>query len=695
MALTLVGRYQLQHEPVAPVQDPNDFDSMYFLMNDGGGYKLYKFTWPDTLAAVSAVISFSATPVQAAIMDGDFAWGIGYKDTTRRYGLFTMPTTGAGNAQFTQINLETGAVVQTSYGSYNDYGNLVSYGIRMYCGVGYDGTGSYFYCTVPQYKILKVYADGVGGSAITAGASAYNIPVVTEDDQTFIEQQQDAGWQRFTHTGVGATSVLPDSYLPGNFDGCTVAKPSYLRNNLGGMVRKQAYWTDGWRYIFAMGVRDDEGFDLYFIRKNVNTGQYDSVKIGDTQATAGSQVVLDALDIWEAGGVRKLFFARGIDTTPTVYATAWPPVITDSVQVDNAGNVISLHTNEEFIYGFCTSGDGDTYSPQIFKLMDSDLVTGSATPSISAPGAVLLWKDKRLFFIGVEDYERYLWWSAPYEPQALDPGWDGYNTTVFDDENNVSLISLEDCVYIGSKKGWMRLRGKTPDHWVLDRTMATMGPLNNKSVAVTPFGAIYPRADGLYIFNGYTARLFFEKGKGLMENVNFDEIDKIFSLWDGRYYRLFYPSGSGTTNDRELIVDMIAGVDNARATEGDRAASAGWADIPTGTIYLADESGNVYTEGGGSATRSLEITTKEYPAQGLVMSGQFSKLHYDIDCAGASVYVTPIYDGVAQTAILIPSNTSRTRKHILLPKGNAYRVGIKITVSTDQAVKIYEPWILE
>ena len=523
-----------------------------------------------------------------------------------------------------------------------------------------------------------------------------------ETDQTWATYGV-GSWYRIYAQGTPSRSLITTgaTYLPRAAD-----IPTAISLKAGDSVpNKTLLWDDEYRYLLFSSTSTGGGAKnlLVAVRKHIGSGSY-SFKVLSSDVSVGSQrSMFDAWDIWQtgatgaAGTIRKIWFTADGFNDKIYCSLAWPMDMDNYVTIDEGGvannRIIWVATSGE--YAYVLHWGGDNYGTSITKLLDTDLVAGTADSAISAPGAVTLWKDKRVFFAGVTNYLRYLWWSQPYEPQSLDVGWDGYNTTVFDDEDIKSLINLEDSVYCGSKKGWMRLRGKSPDHWQLDQTLATEGPMNHKTVAVTPYGAIYPRPDGLWIFNGYTSRIFFEQGKELMSQPNWDSIDKMFSLWDGRFFRFFYPNGSATSNDRELVIDLIGGIENPRGTESDRAAASGLADITTQTIYLGDESGNILTEGGGSASRSFEITTKEYPAENLVMAGTFAKLHYDLDAAGAVVAITPIYDGVSQTPINIPTNSGRTRSHILLPKGNAFRVGIKLTATTDAAVKIYEPWILE
>jgi len=305
----------------------------------------------------------------------------------------------------------------------------------------------------------------------------------------------------------------------------------------------------------------------------------------------------------------------------------------------------------------------------------------------------ILYRSKRIFGIGVTGYKKFLWFGQPYEPQALDASWDGYNTTTFEDDDNIALYELGGHIYIGGKTGFMRLRGTSPGDYVLDPTPATVGPESHEICTITPFGIIFPRRDGIYLFNGYTSSLIVPQVKDLLANVNWSSISVARAVWDGRFYRLFYPSGSATANDRELTLDFILGMQNVRCGEGDRAISAVVFDKATQTIYYGTSAGVLGTAT-GSGSRSFEITTKEYVSTDLLTSGTVGLLHYDVDTKGDDLTITPIYDGVDQATITLNHN-GRTKSQVTLPKGQYYRLGFKIAATTDQDMVLYEPWLLE
>jgi len=305
----------------------------------------------------------------------------------------------------------------------------------------------------------------------------------------------------------------------------------------------------------------------------------------------------------------------------------------------------------------------------------------------------ILYRGKRIFGIGVTEYPRHLWYGNPYEPQALESSWDGYNTTIFEDADNTSLHELGGHIYIGAKTGFKRLRGSTPGDFSLDDTPSTVGPESHDSCQVTPIGIIFPRKDGMYLFTGYTSGLIAPQIKNILATVNWGAISAARSVWDGRFYRLFYPVAGATANNRELFLDFIGGLRDVRCGELDRAISAVVFDKASQTVYYGT-SGGVLGTATGSGSRSFEITTKEYVSADLLSSGSIGVLHYDVDTKGEDLTVTPIYDGVDQTPIVLNTD-ERVKSQESLPKGNFYRLGFRISATTDKNMVLYEPWLLE
>lgn len=287
-----------------------------------------------------------------------------------------------------------------------------------------------------------------------------------------------------------------------------------------------------------------------------------------------------------------------------------------------------------------------------------------------------------------------LWWGAAFQPDALEPSWDGYNTTTFDEHDNTSLHEYDGFIYVGSRAGFMRLRGATPADWSLDPTPATVGPLSDETCAVTPLGILFPREEGMFLFNGYTSRPTCGQIKDVLDQVNWTAFpDVAFSTWDGRFYILHYPATGSATVNRELILDFAFGEANVRATEGDFTLTAAFFDRYDQKVYYGDGGGVLY-DGTGAESRSFEVQTKEIPTKDAIAAGEFTNLHYEADTKGEPLTITAIYDGVEQESFTI-TTSGRAKGSIGLPQGISYRTGLKISATTTLDMVLYEPWFLE
>jgi len=707
MALSIIGRFNVPagSSVYGPAQDLEDYDTIYFVMADAANsnhLSLHKFTWPNTLVVVADIHThLSGKQYDTATIAKDVSLTMGELSADQHYCIVATDysTQGISVTVLVDVNLATGGITTYTPGAaLGSAGPFQPWSGSRRTWAAYTETGTYFFTTLwgnGQHRWIRKRL-GMNAGDVDTGNNNAPAMIYWTDIYGFYGTGNDWRFETIslTTSPAQARGMYQNSEVFGIYTKTFWPQPG---NNNFPMFQKA--WDDDWQYGFGKGTYAalDGDYDILFYRKNIVTLQY---QVGVMLAGAGQTSqggTTNAFDIWQTGtdvSKRRVFFSYGGGGNGKVFTSlAWPPGVDGQVTVDSGGTpiVVGIHTHDEYIY--VLHWGGTEQGTCITKLLETELIAGEAEPSIGGIGARILFKDKRVFFIGVPDYGKYLWWGQPLEPQALDVGWDGFNTTVFDDEDNTSINVLDDNLYVGSQKGFIRLRGKSPDSWVLDQTLATTGPLSDKTSSVTPFGLIYPRENGLWLFNGFTSVLFFEKGKNLLNNVNWDEYARAFSLWDGRYYRLYYPSGAATENDRELVIDLIGGIKNARGTEGDRAATFGFSDLTTNTVYLGDASGNLMTLGGTAAQRSFSLMTKEYPTNGLLAAGSFSALHYDIDLAGATLSIIPICDGVEKPAKTI-TNTTRTRSKVSLPDGNFYRVGFRFEITTDKAVKFYDPWYI-
>jgi len=718
VTLSIVGRKLLSHQPLIPAQDPENLDRFVYLAHDST-WKIWSIVWgedPTMLCDLGTLLDGQLLPTMCVVANNSSTF-LGTLDETPHFAFcFFKSNLGVGaDYGICDVNMNTGAY--TVHYPFPTAHQGIMFDGKIFSR--YEASGTVFFCSAQYTDIGNnyiVWGKKRYGEVVGEASAEQNTNVPASRDAVFMDEINRLSYF-FAYAGYYYQTILSNfqsgglpysgSVLPAeNADLGGYGNPDWISHTINSPVPAvRRMWDDN--YLYGFGQTSHGGpavYELFFFKKNLVTGAYVTTRMLTLPAGgSGNGTSHMAFDIWQPGSdttKRRMFYAyfRGEKVHSSLVS---PAVDTDSIAIDNAYGVgvsnpaiVSLHTADEYVYAFHSGGN--LYGNCLTKIMETEnIAPDEGTVSIGGIGARLLFKDKRVFFIGVPNYGKYLWWAQPMEPQSLDVGWDGYNTTVFDDEDNTSLNALDDSIYVGSQKGFIRLRGKSPDSWVLDQTLATTGPLSDKTSSVTPFGLIYPRENGLWLFNGFTSVLFFEKGKNLLTNVNWDEYARAFSLWDGRYYRLYYPSGSAIENDRELVIDLIGGIENARGTEGDRAATFGFADLTTNTVYLGDASGNLMTLGGTVASRAFSLSTKEYPCgPGLMDAGTFAALHYDIDLAGATLSIIPICDGVEKTPITI-TNTTRTRSKVSLPKGNFYRMGFRFEVTTDAAVKFYDPWYIE
>jgi hypothetical protein len=736
MSLFLYGQYDLVEFGVngaygAPVQDLEDPNIFYFANRDtvDGYLKIYKLEWTSTTPVITLLWILGTTdrlPIGAGAIAWNVVAGFGALDTDQHYCFLAQQVSNHAYKRLVQVNLKTGNWWQTTAQTWGCGSKQVvaTAGLAGTCfATGYVSSSPDFLVNYLGFWIMDYGNSLVSGSEVAPtifyqnyGGASYRdsrarVIAHTAEEYRAVVFMKDY-YRVFNLAGNGTEhKVLSQDFIQEKIEGYDISSGW---GNVGGDSAENhtvpyRYIPDGnLRYFFAVAPRAGTGDDekLAWVCLNVRDGATTIQDISSFVAAtaefteADNDYCIDALATdWDVERVAfgvQWRIGGGVMRADTLFASTFPTIESplDSIVVDGASGCLdAIFCIDNCWLVFSRSG-GHNYA--ITRILDDKIIVeDDEDPTPPAYGAIVHYKDKRVFFIGAEGYDRYLWWGQPFEPQSLDTGWDGYNTTLWEDEPCRALIEFENVLYVGSKKGWFRLRGSSPDHWIPDNLAGTKGPFNHHSVGVSPAGALYPRKDGLWLFNGYTSRLFCEGVKNLLADMNWDcDLSIPFAVYDGRYFRLYYPTGSSEVNNRELIVDLIGGVENARATEGDRAASCGFYDPVTDITFLGTEDGDLVIEG-ASGSREIEITTKEFPAAGLINAGTFSRLHYDIDTAGATITITPIYDGVEQESLTLPATPGRVRSSVSLPKGNAFRVGIKITAETDADVKIYEPWVLE
>lgn len=260
------------------------------------------------------------------------------------------------------------------------------------------------------------------------------------------------------------------------------------------------------------------------------------------------------------------------------------------------------------------------------------------------------------------------------------------NSIFLEGEDVTGLIVIDEQLYIGSQKTWMRLRGNNPSTWVWEPTNAIKGPVSWRSLANTQYGVIYPGNNGrMWLFNGYSANM-------IVDQFIFDtEPDTTcHATYDGRFYRLCY----GDTTYPEIIFDFQGGLAAARVIQSTRSHSASFYHINSNELYVGDSDG--YLRNGDDDTQDVTLTfhTAEIPIEQLINIGMAGSLLVHANTQGDDLIITPYQDEVAQTALsaYVTSSLLRNPKSIPL---NTYRtLSFLVAITSKEDIEIREPLIL-
>jgi len=260
------------------------------------------------------------------------------------------------------------------------------------------------------------------------------------------------------------------------------------------------------------------------------------------------------------------------------------------------------------------------------------------------------------------------------------------NSIFLEGENVTCLIVIDEQLYIGSERTWMRLRGNDPASWTWEPTNAIKGPVGSMASANTQYGVVYPGNDGfMWLFNGYSAIR-------ILEQFVFDTKPdpSCHATYDGRFYRLFY----GDATYPEITFDFQGGVAAARPVQSTRDYSASYYHVNSNELYVGDSSGYLRNSDDGSQDVTLTFRTPEIPIEQLINVGEAGSLLVNVNTQGDDLIITPYQDEVAQTALtaLVTNSLVRAPKPIPL---NTYRsVSFLVSITTKLDIEIREPWIL-
>jgi hypothetical protein len=294
-------------------------------------------------------------------------------------------------------------------------------------------------------------------------------------------------------------------------------------------------------------------------------------------------------------------------------------------------------------------------------------------------------------------YSNYLCWSEAGIPFAVPAA----NSLLISrsGEDLRCVVSWGDQLYMGDAGTWYRLQGSDSTSWALKQTFAEEGILNPHTAKVTKYGILGLWYDGIYVFDGSTSRNIT---KDIIKRSTFtkftddkDSTAACHAEFDGRHYRLAYPStATGTTADKAITIDFID-YPNLKVYHSDFVPSAFQYHLDTGIEYMGKADGYQY-ENTTAETIAVSLQTGDRTMKNIAQLKEVEHLYYDMNTGGAEVILTIYADGVAQTPSIPITESTRKRVRLEnLPKWQGYRFSIGITCADAENLKLYSPWVLK
>ena len=283
-------------------------------------------------------------------------------------------------------------------------------------------------------------------------------------------------------------------------------------------------------------------------------------------------------------------------------------------------------------------------------------------------------------------------WSVPgeYHTFIFNTSSDTYTNTneVFlAGENITGMIILDEQMYFGSAGGFRRLRGADPASWRWEDTGATKGPVSERALSKTRWGALYPGNDGrIWMFNGF-------ESSPILEYFVFDVKPSSLShaTFDGRYYRLFYKDETYPS----IVVDFF-GFPNIppRVVKSVQDADSSYYDKFADTYITGTSDGFIKTGVNNEPDVEIIIRTPEIPVEALDKLGDMGTLVLRLNTNGGNVEVTTIADGIELDSVSTFSTDSYQFYPVSVPLGCQYTLQFEIKITTKQDFILGEPLML-
>lgn len=254
-------------------------------------------------------------------------------------------------------------------------------------------------------------------------------------------------------------------------------------------------------------------------------------------------------------------------------------------------------------------------------------------------------------------------------------------------ENVTAIIVLDEQIYVGSQKTWMRLRGRDPSSWVWEPTSAEKGPGYWRSCVVTRWGVIFVGNDGrLWLFNGFRSVPF-------LEDFVFDTLPgaDCHATFDGRFYRLYYEDAAYP----ELVVDFY-GYPNVtpRVVKSTRSAESSFYDTANGELYIGDSLGIVRNGDDTATAVPILIETPEVSVEDMASLGDMGKLVIRANTASADMTILQKEDGFDKTTLTPFRTSSLISEHKSISLNTYLTLAFVLSLTATGAVEIQDPLIL-
>ena len=185
---------------------------------------------------------------------------------------------------------------------------------------------------------------------------------------------------------------------------------------------------------------------------------------------------------------------------------------------------------------------------------ESSTVLANAPEGARSP---TLFKEK-LFCVPGEDRSA-LWWSDTFQPEEWPPI--NYWEVKKGDGDEITCL----CKYLGEmiifkNRSIHSFRGTSLDDFTLDEVEGRVGCVNQQSAVVVDNRIYFISEEGLYTFNGMTARdLHAERIPRLWKNINKEHLHKAaIAVWNG-FIWFALPYGESTTNNLVLAYEPKGG----------------------------------------------------------------------------------------------------------------------------------------